>query len=69
MERVGQRLGYGHGSVTVSIGIAEYDPAQPTRDVLDDADQAVYRAKAAGRNKVIEGSLTRASEDPEGSTR
>ena len=55
VERVGQRLGYGHGSVTVSIGIAEYDPAQPTRDVLYDADQALYRAKAAGRNKVIEG--------------
>jgi diguanylate cyclase (GGDEF)-like protein len=69
VERVGQRLGYGHGSVTVSIGIAEYDPAQPTVEVLEAADRALYRAKAAGRNKVIEGSPTRASEDPEGSTR
>jgi diguanylate cyclase (GGDEF)-like protein len=69
VERVGQRLGYGQGAVTVSIGIAEYDPAQPPAgDLLVDADRALYRAKAAGRNKVIEGTLTRAG-DEGGATR
>ena len=54
VERVGQRLGYGVGFVTVSIGIAEYDPAQPTdEDVINLADRALYRAKAAGRNMVV----------------
>jgi diguanylate cyclase (GGDEF)-like protein len=66
---VGQRLGYGQGAVTVSIGIAEYDPAQPPAgDLLVDADRALYRAKAAGRNKVIEGTLTRTG-DEGGATR
>jgi diguanylate cyclase (GGDEF)-like protein len=60
VERVGQRLGYGHGSVTVSIGIAEYDPVSiPDGDPLADADHALYRAKAAGRNAVVESGLTR----------
>ncbi|MEK6688340.1 MAG: diguanylate cyclase [Gemmatimonadota bacterium] len=54
VERVGQRLGYGMGFVTVSIGIAEYDPAQPTEeDLIKLADRAMYRAKAAGRNMVV----------------
>lgn len=55
VERVGHRLGYGHGAVTVSVGIAEYDPAaSPAADVLAEADEALYRAKAAGRNQVVE---------------
>jgi diguanylate cyclase (GGDEF)-like protein len=54
VERVGQRLGYGAGTVTVSVGIAEYDPAQPAGgDLLVDADRALYRAKTAGRNIVV----------------
>ncbi len=64
VERVGQRLGYGQGAVTVSIGIAEYDPAQPPDgDPLADADRALYRAKAAGRNAVAEGGLTRMTDE------
>ncbi len=36
-------------SVTISIGVAEY---QPRTDTLKAADQALYTAKAAGRNQV-----------------
>jgi GGDEF domain-containing protein len=40
-------------SVTVSIGIAEPDdPGSTPADVLRAADQALYRAKEAGRNRV-----------------
>lgn len=54
VERVGHRLGYGAGQVTVSVGIAEYDPGAPPRgDLLVDADRALYRAKAGGRNQVV----------------
>jgi len=64
VERVGQRLGYGQGAVTVSIGIAEYDPAQPPEgDPLADADRALYRAKASGRNAVAESGLTRMTDE------
>lgn len=53
-ERVGQRLGYGSEAVTVSVGIAEYDPADPSAgDPLVNADRALYKAKAMGRNKVV----------------
>ncbi|HEV8600166.1 MAG TPA: diguanylate cyclase [Gemmatimonadales bacterium] len=54
IEGVGRRLGYPLGSVTVSIGIAEYDPAHPASgDLLVNADRALYKAKAMGRNTVV----------------
>jgi diguanylate cyclase (GGDEF)-like protein len=54
IEGVGRRLGYAPGEVTVSAGIAEFDPAHPTSgDVLVNADRALYKAKAAGRNTVV----------------
>jgi diguanylate cyclase (GGDEF)-like protein len=42
------------GRVTVSVGIAhDADGMRATGDVLRDADRALYRAKAAGRNRVV----------------
>ena len=53
IEGVGRRLGYAPGLITVSIGLAEFDPAEPAEgDLLVAADRALYRAKAAGRNAV-----------------
>jgi diguanylate cyclase (GGDEF)-like protein len=53
IEGVGRRLGYPAGLITVSIGLAEFDPRQPSEgDLLVSADRALYRAKAAGRNAV-----------------
>ena len=53
IEGVGRRLGYPPGEVTVSAGISEFDPAHPTSgDLLVNADRALYKAKAAGRNTV-----------------
>ena len=39
-------------SVTVSIGAAERRDMQNPSEVLRSADQALYRAKLAGRNRV-----------------
>lgn len=41
--------------ITASIGIAPYDPARHTsyRDVIRDADMALYIAKEQGRNRVV----------------
>ena len=53
IEGVGRRLGYPPGTITVSVGLAEFDPRQPgAGDLLVEADRALYRAKASGRNAV-----------------
>jgi len=39
-------------SVTVSIGLAAPSSGQPPREVLKAADEALYRAKKSGRNRV-----------------
>ncbi len=54
VEDVGRRLGYQAASVTVSVGIAEFDPQHPSGgDLLVQADRALYRAKSMGRNTVV----------------
>lgn len=44
--------------VTVSIGVATLDGAQSFDALLADADAALYRAKRAGRNRVVVGQGT-----------
>jgi diguanylate cyclase (GGDEF)-like protein len=52
-ERVGAKLSGPNGSVvTISIGVAERQQAEPMARCLARADAALYRAKTAGRNRV-----------------
>ncbi|MBI3391688.1 MAG: sensor domain-containing diguanylate cyclase [Nitrospirae bacterium] len=55
-EAVGRRRfrGLGH-PITISLGLAAYPENQPRRgdDLLKLADQAMYQAKAKGKNRVI----------------
>lgn len=43
--------------VTVSAGVAAWTPGSPLSgfDVIESADRGLYEAKAAGRNRVVEG--------------
>jgi len=52
---VGNGMGYPDGFVTASIGVAEYGTDSKEEDVLVAADRALYRAKAAGRNRIATG--------------
>ncbi len=40
------------GTVTVSIGVTEFRPGESQEDFIGRADEALYRAKQAGRNRV-----------------
>lgn len=39
-------------AVTGSVGVAAYDDSMPLEDLIHQADQALYRAKRLGRNRV-----------------
>ena len=53
-KRGASRVGSSQVSVTISIGVAERTEAAPeAMSVLKTADDNLYRAKRAGRNKVI----------------
>lgn len=41
------------GAVTVSIGVAPHRPGADVDDLLGRADEALYRAKAQGRDRVV----------------
>ncbi len=46
-------LAFGHGTAgTLSIGVASGHAGSGTRRLVDEADRALYRAKAEGRNRV-----------------
>ncbi len=53
VEQAGRRLGYLSGQISVSIGVAEFDPNAPGEGaLLEQADRALYLAKSAGRNNI-----------------
>ncbi len=40
-------------TVTVSVGISLSKPGEPMKHVMEKADQALYQAKNAGRNRIV----------------
>lgn len=52
-EAAGRQLGTHAIGATVSVGVAAGDPSADVSMLLMEADAALYRAKALGRNRVI----------------
>lgn len=50
-----------HRKFTISIGVARLDVDAGARALVQAADNGLYRAKAAGRNKVVVGKLNESS--------
>lgn len=42
------------GTITLSAGLAQREPGESGHELLDRADQALYRSKRNGRNQVTE---------------
>ena len=40
-------------SVTISLGVAQYDGTMDCNEFIRKADNALYEAKETGRNKVV----------------
>ncbi|MFC3909927.1 diguanylate cyclase [Legionella dresdenensis] len=53
VENLKIKIDKSHMSFTVSIGIAEFDPAFDKNRLIEKADEALYQAKNTGRNKVV----------------
>ncbi len=41
------------GSITLSIGVAQFRVGEPLTELIERADAALYRAKTEGRNRVV----------------
>jgi diguanylate cyclase len=39
--------------ITVSVGVAQWQPGDSMADLIDRCDRALYKAKDAGRNRVV----------------
>lgn len=53
-----RRTGESYGTVSLSVGVAQYRFGEPPERFLQRADQALYRAKNGGRNRVVADGLT-----------
>lgn len=41
------------GTITISVGVAQYKPGEAATDLILRADECLYAAKGAGRNRVM----------------
>jgi len=52
-ELKGRENGTGYGQITLSVGVALYRFGEPLERLIHRADEALYQAKAEGRNRVV----------------
>ncbi len=52
-ELVNRTTGENMGQITVSAGLAQFEMGEPITEFIARADEALYMAKRAGRNRVV----------------
>jgi diguanylate cyclase (GGDEF)-like protein len=52
MQKMQFRFSGQEVTITVSLGVSQYESKQPLKDFLQQADEALYEAKRKGRNQV-----------------
>ena len=52
-EQARRAVGMPHYGATLSIGLAEYRPGERPEDLVERADQALYKAKQTGKNRTV----------------
>ena len=50
---INQAKGEKLGRLTISLGVAEFHPGEPLYNLVERVDQALYKAKDAGRDTVV----------------
>lgn len=50
---VNRQTGQSLGQITLSVGVAIYRPGEPSTELIQRADEALYSAKRGGRNRVV----------------
>lgn len=48
-----RKTGASYGTITISVGAAQYRTDEPLEEFVQRADEALYRAKRDGRNRVV----------------
>lgn len=55
VSTISRKVGDQQVSVTVSIGVSFHTPGQTLEDIVNIADQCLYKAKSQGRNRIVYG--------------
>ena len=50
---VNRQSGQSLGQITLSVGVSTYRAGEPTENLIQRADEALYSAKRSGRNRVV----------------
>ncbi|GIW66887.1 MAG: hypothetical protein KatS3mg095_0785 [Candidatus Parcubacteria bacterium] len=53
IEKIKIRTSKGIFNITASLGVVTYDKEKNFRELIDKADKAMYKAKKAGKNRVV----------------